>query len=151
MSTTTNGQIETCEHCGSIVSEREIVLDRTMVSAMWKVFKWCKEKGIHEFHTRDVIHLFSKTQYARFGDTIYFGGIVYKHAKAHYGMNMERAQEFFKNHYSVPRSVWKNPVTQAIRHTEPIVMSQVPKLQKLLNEDGYYVTNYRSSTPPVTI
>lgn len=147
-----NGQIETCPHCGSIVSERKIVLDRTMVSAMWRVFKWCKEKNVHEFYTRDVAHLFSKTQYARFGDTIYFGGIVYKHAKAHYGLNMERAEAFFRNQLAVSRSIWKNSVTKAITKPEElIVMSQIPKLMTLMNDDGEYIANYRSSTPPLTI
>ena len=147
----TTGQIDRCPHCHSIVSEREIALDRTMVSAMWKVFVWCKEKGVHEFQTRDVIHLFSKTQYARFGDTIYFGGIVYKHSKAHYGINMERAEEFFKNRYAVPRSIWKNPVTKEIRKTEDIVLRQVPHLSQLIDEDGYYVSNYKGVMPSVHI
>lgn len=144
--TNTNGDIVRCEHCGSIVSDREIVLDRTMVGAMWKVFKWCKETGRHEFETHDVAHLFSKTQYARFGDNIYFGGIIYKHSKAHYGMNMERAEEFFANKYEVPRSVWKNPVTGETKKTEPITIRDVPKLSQLLDEDGYYVANYRAGS-----
>lgn len=145
MSANARGVVTRCEHCGSVTSEREICVDRGMTQALWKVFKWCKEKGVYEFETKDVIHLYSKTQYARFGDWVYFGGLVYKKQKAHYGLNMERCEEFFANKYAIPLRGWKNSVTGEFKPEERFFARSVPKLATFLDADGYYMANYRES------
>lgn len=145
MSKNARGEIKHCESCGSIVSEREISLYRGLVDSLWKVFKWCKENNIHEFETKKVRHLLGQINYARFGDWVMFGGLVYKKEKAHYGLNMERCEEFFKNRYAIPMRVWKNPVTGEIRPEEKHFSRDIPSLVKLLDVDGYYIANYRDN------
>lgn len=146
----TRGEIieHTCS-CGHKhrVSERAIAISTSHVKALWSVYKWCREKGIHEFETRDVKHLWDKTQYATFGDLVYFGGLVYKNQKAHYGLNMERCHEFFRNELGIAERVWKNPITREVRPEGHILCRQVPHIMAFLDADGYYVVEYRSPQP----
>lgn len=139
----TTGPIERCEHCGSIISEREIGLYTGMVSALWRVFNWCKTNNVYKFNRKDVKHLFrNENDTARFGDWVMFGGLVFKEGKAHYGLNMQRCELFFANRYSIPKRLYKNPITNAIRVPEYTTIRGIPKLTAFLDSDGDYIARY---------
>lgn len=139
------GEVRRCEHCGSVISEREIAIYKGMVHSLWKVFKWCNEKEIHEFEMKDIRGLLGQVNYTRFGDWVMFGGLVYKHKKAHYGLNIDRCSEFFEGKRKIPFRVWKNPVTKEIRKEEADYRSfnEMPGVTELLNTDGEYIARYR--------
>jgi hypothetical protein len=136
-----------CSQCGQNISERQIALYRGLVSTLWRVYKWAKGKEIHEFQRKDIKHLFSnENDTARFGDLVMFGGLVYKHRKGVYGLNLERCSAFFQGTYKIPTIIWKNPVTKELRKEDYKNIKQIPDIMELLNEDGEYVAQYR--TPP---
>jgi len=135
-------RVQRCLACGHIISERHIALYSGMVHTLWKVFKWCREKGIHEFQTKQVKHFFNLNSSARFGDWVMFGGLVYKNKKGYYGLNMQRCDEFFKGTYKIPEYVVKNPLTGGITQGRDITINEVPNLLKFLNDDGEFKTSY---------
>ncbi len=96
---------------------------------------------------KDVKHLLGRNEYARFGDWVYFGGLVYKGSKADYGLNMERCAEFFAGRRQIPRSVFKNPVTRAITPGEYAYIYQIPNLVEFLDENELYIARYRDPQP----
>ena len=69
---------------------------------------------------------------------------MYKKQKAHYGLNIERVEEFLKNKYAIPIRGWKNPVTNEFTPEERHLARDIPSLMSMLNEDGYYQVNYRA-------
>lgn len=85
-----------------------------------------------------------KNEYARFGDLVMFGGIVYKNSKAHYGINMDRCEKFFNNEYKIPTEVWKDPISGEITPGEYKNSKDIPGLISLLNENLEYITNYKA-------
>ena len=131
-----------CPHCGSIISNRQIGLYSGMVYTLYKVFRWCETNNRHEFETKHVKHFFNLNSSARFGDWVMFGGLVYKSKKAHYGLNMQRCDAFFKGQYKIPEYVLKNPVSGAITQGPDITVRQVKKLTEFLNKDGEFQARY---------
>ena len=137
-------QKQNCHACGQNISEREIGLYKGMVTALWRVYKWAREKEIHEFTRKDIKHLFiNENDTARFGDWVMFGGLVYKNGKANYGLNMERCDLFFKGEYKIPSRIWKNPVTRELTKEAYKTINEMPSILQMLNEDGFYIANYR--------
>ena|ERR1700686_3058107 len=139
-------QKQRCGLCGHIISKRQISLYSGMIKTLYQVFKWCEQKGIHEFKTAQVKHLFDLNSSARFGDLVYFGGIVYKTKKAHYGLNMQRCDQFFRGQYNIPEYVVKNPITGTVEQGPDITIGQVPHLSKFLNEDNEFQARYFKNT-----
>lgn len=139
-----NPSIQRCPMCNSIISEREVGLYRELIITLWNVYKWCIDKNVHEFSRKDIKHLFSsENDTARFGDLVYFGGLVYKKGKANYGLNMERCDQFFKNAYKIPLRVWKNPITKETTPECYVTLSEIPTILSRLDEDMLYVIMYR--------
>lgn len=144
MKTRTEIQPERCPTCNQIISEREIALYRGIINALWRVFRWCEQKNIHEFKRKDIKHLFiNENDTARFGDLVMFGGLIYKDKKASYGLNMERCDQFFSSRYAIPIRIWKNPITGELRKEDWRYINQIPEITKLLNEDEEYRVRYR--------
>lgn len=134
---------ETCPHCGQSINERQIGLFKGMVESLWQVYCWCVEKNRHEFERKDVKHLFSSENItARFGDWVFFGGLVYKHGKGHYGLNMERCEAFFGNKLAIPTLITKHPITKEIERYEPRLAKEIPSLMQFLDDDSRYVAMY---------
>lgn len=138
---------EYCPTCGHIISEREIALFQGMVNALWRAMKWSKEKEIHEFEMGDVKHLFSQIEYARFGDWVLFGGLVYKKGRGKYGLNLQRCHDFFSGVLAIPTTIWKNPVTKMIRKENYMTIDRIPSILEMLNQDREYVVLYRTASP----
>lgn len=134
-----------CPTCGQNISEREISLYRGMVDALWRVYKWAKIKGVHEFTRQDIKHLLAnENDTARFGDWVILGGgLVYKYRKARYGLNLPRCEEFWAGRYQIPARVWKNPVTRELRKEDYRFIHEIPTILELLNNDQEYVVRYR--------
>jgi len=142
--TTLNKQMHTCS-CGHIhqVNERVISMYAGLITALWHVVRWCEEKRVHEFQTKSVKHLLGKNEYARFGDWVFFGGLVYKHGKALYGLHLPRCHDFFAGKSQIPRVVYKNPMTRQITPGELCYIHQFPNLIAFLDANEQYIAIYR--------
>jgi len=135
-----------CLACGHIISLREVTLYSGMVSVAYRVFKWCEKKGRHEFRTKEVKHLFTTSDSARFGDWILLGGgIFYKNKRGYWGVNMQRADLFFKGQYKIQKHILKNPTTgEIVKQGGEISIDEVPNLNEFLSENGEFQTRYFS-------
>lgn len=136
-----------CQLCGRAISERQIAIYKGMVYALWRIFLWAKQNGVYEFTRKDIKPLLksgkTENNTARWGDWPLFGGLVYKSKKAHYGLNMERCEEFFSGRLAIPTSIWKNPVTGELRKERLKTIHELPSIMALLNEEGEYQHLYR--------
>lgn len=133
-----------CPTCGRITSDREIALYRGLVEALWRVFKYCELKGVHEFNRRDIKHLLrNENDTARFGDLALFG-LVYKNGKGRYGLPVARLEDFFAGRYQVPTKLWKSSQTGELRKEDYRTIGQIPTILALLNEDREYVARYQN-------
>ena len=148
--TAINKKICTC-HCGHEhnINEREITMYKGLVTALWRVFKHCEEKGIYQFKIKDVRHLYDQVSYARFGDWEKFGGLVYQEQRGEYGLNMGRCQEFFAGKRKIPKIVYKNPITKENRTEEEdyVTINQLPNLKEFLDENDQFIARYREPQP----
>lgn len=138
-----------CE-CGHehIISERQIPLLAEMVSSLVLVYQWAKEKGVHEFKRSEIKHLLrSETQTAHFGDLVYFGGILYKNKRGHWGIHFERCEQFMSGETEVPVEVWKDPKTGEIRQGKYVTIREVPNVSRYLDSNDEYVALYREPQP----
>lgn len=127
------------------VQHRTISLYRGLISCLYRVYCWCGEKKVHEFKRKEVNHLIGKVEYARFGDLIRFGGLVYKPKdndgkshKAEYGINMARAKQFFANEYKIPVQITVNQITNEIIAATYVSVKDFPSIVEFLTKDGLY-------------
>jgi hypothetical protein len=134
-----------CQYCHHIIDKREIAMFAGLVKALWKVYTWCQEKGIHEFKMNQVREMLGRNEYARFGDWVLFGGLVYKTGKAYYGLNMERCDKFFANELEIPSKIWKDPITGELEKVDYRRVTGMPKLLQFLNQDMEYQAKYSCS------
>ncbi len=133
-----------CPTCHRPVNCREIALYHGLISALWRVFKWCEKNNIHEFQRKEVKHLFlNENDTARFGDLVFYGGLVYKSGKGHYGLNMERCNNFFAGIYEIPTLIIKDPLSEELRKENYCTIKKIPNILTLLNEDREYIVRYR--------
>jgi hypothetical protein len=134
---------EACPCCGQSINQRKITLFRGMADSLKKVFQWCIEKNKHEFSRKDIKHLLTTdSEIARFGDWVWFGGIVYKRGKGEYGINMERANAFFTGKLKIPMTIVKDPKTDEHYGEDYRSLSEMHKLKDLLDIDGSYIAEY---------
>jgi hypothetical protein len=138
-------EIEFCPVCGANIKDRTVSLYKGLIDALYKIYCWCGEKRRHEFETKEIKHMLGMNEYARFGDLIRFGGIVYKpegenktHEKAHFGINMGRARDFFKGEYKIPMQITLNQITNEIIEATYVKVSDFPELLELITEKGLY-------------
>ncbi len=137
-------QIVRCEHCNSIVSERQITLFKGMVWALWKVFQWCEANGIDTVQRKQFKGLFkNENETARFGDWVYFGDLVEKEKKGTYKLNFASCRRFFSGIEQIPTVVWKNPVTGETTAENKRFMRDVKGISELLDKDLMYIAKYR--------
>lgn len=125
---------------------REITLYAGMVRALIRVYKWCKDEGVHEFTRKDIKNkiLRNENDVARWGDWILFGaGMVYKpKGKGSWGLNMERVDQFLSGELEIPIRIAKKGKEVTIISTASI--QNIPNLMDLLDEDLRYVVKYYS-------
>jgi hypothetical protein len=143
---------QTCPTCGQSVNERQIALFKEMVDTLKEVYTWCREHGRHEFSRKDVKHLFrGESVSARFGDWVFFGGLVYKEKKGSYGLNMERCYEFFTNRLSIPTLVLKNPLTDEVEKKEWRTITGIPALSNFLDQNQEFIAKYGDRIRQMTL
>lgn len=141
---------QSCPTCGQSVNEREIGLFKGLVSTLFEVWKWCDERGVHEFSRKDIKHLIvGDNSIARFGDWVMFGGLVYKHGKGNYGLNMDRCREFFTGDLAIPTVIYKNPLTKELRKDRIRYIQDIPYLQAFLAGNNEYIARYVEPAPSV--
>jgi len=134
-----------CPLCNTSVADRTVSLYKELIDALYRVYKWCGEKETHEFETKDIKHLLGKNEYARFGDLVRFEGKIYKPKnaegktrKALYGMNMERAKEFFNGERKIPLQIVINQMTNEMIESHYVYIDAFPELHQLLTREGMY-------------
>jgi len=134
-----------CPTCNSNIEDRFVTLYRGLIDALYRVYRWCAQSRRNTFETREIKHLLGKNEYARFGDLVRFGGIVYKpkdedgkSRKALFGINMERAREFFAGTRQIPIQIVLNQITNQIEESRYVTVDDFPELKDLLREDGLF-------------
>lgn len=145
INSTARNEMKYCPICGHTIADRNVTLYRELIEALYEVYKWCGKNKKHEFKTKDIRHLLSRNNYARFGDLIRFGGLVYKPKdedgqshKAEFGINMARAKEFFTGERQIPVQITLNQITNEIIDAQYVTIKDFPKLKELLTADGLY-------------
>jgi hypothetical protein len=141
-------EIGNCPLCNSNIADRKVSLYKGLINSLHKVFCYLGWKHKHEFEMKEIKHLLGKNEYARFGDLVRFGGIVYKPKdeegktrKAYYGMNMARANEFFRGEREIPVCITINQITNEIVSSDYVKVDDFPELKDYLDENGLY-THY---------
>lgn len=140
-----------CPCCGQKEKPewREIALYKGLVVALDQIYRWCKEKGIHEFRMADIRHLINQVDYSRLNDLVRIGGLLYRPdgeaKRGYYGMNMERVHDFLSGKTTVPERVWKSSKGNGIRPEGSITARQVKGAAEYLDEQGIYKAEYRES------
>ncbi len=138
-------ELKRCPFCNSGIEDRKITLYKGFIDALYKVYIYCGQHRTYRFEMKEIKHLLGKNEYARFGDIVRFGGIVYKpkeedgHTrKAVYGMNMDRAKQFFEGTYQIPVQITIDQITGEKIDETLCSVDDFPSLVSLLREDGLY-------------
>lgn len=134
-----------CPICHSNISDRTVSLYRELIDSLYKIYVWCGKNRRHEFETKDITQFLGKNEYARFGDLVRFGGIVYKpkddegnSRKAWFGINMGRAKELFSGNRQIPVQITLNQITNEIVDAHYVSISDFPSLSSLITAEGLY-------------
>lgn len=139
-------QTAKCPACGQHVGDRQAALYRGLILTFYSIYCWCGEHKCHEFERKNVEHLIKGSDYARFGDLIRFGGLVYRaknpktgrKENGWYGINMARAKQFFKGEYKIPVQITLNQLTNEIIDARYVAVNEFPELYSLLDANGVY-------------
>ena len=132
-----------CSECGRILAKREISLYKGLYRALVAVYKLCIEKKKHEFSMKEIRDLIGgHNEYARFGDWVYFGGLVYKKGKSHYGINIPRVEDFLFKDKKIQISGYKDPITREFTPTRWGTKAEIPGLKEFLNAEGLFEAKY---------
>ena len=137
-----------CEKCGKkhTTDLRVLQLYKGLSITLGQIYKWCKEKGIHEFQRSDVSHIMGSISYSRFADIRHFGGLTYNAGPKMIGINMERCEKFFTGESVIPTKIFKNTITGEMEKTEYKHVSEIPHLKKFLDDNGLYKPEYVPGT-----
>lgn len=136
-------KIEICECCGQKIRQARIIkVDKGMVAALGIAFKFCRDKGIHEFKMRDIREMLSHTQYCTFNNWIRISsGMVYSAGIRVYGLNMERIEKFFKGEWTV-HDVTIDPITREQKNGVEMKITEVKGVLEFLDENDVYQVDY---------
>ncbi len=141
---TNRNHMGNCPYCNGSIKDRKVAIYKGLVDSLYKVYQWCGKKGRHEFRMHDIRDLLGKNEYNRFGDLVRFGGIVYKpklygkSEKAKYGINMQRAKEFFNGQREIPLQIVLDQISGEVLSSVNGKIGDFPELYKFLKENGLY-------------
>jgi len=88
----------------------------------------------------------SHTAYCNINHFVRFGGIMFRpknpktgepYKSGHYGINMDRAREFFKGIRNAPVRIVRNRFTDEKEYTK-VSIHDFPSVKQFINEDGEY-------------
>ncbi len=133
--------LKRCELCNQKITDRTVVIYYELILALYEVYKYCGKNKIHEFNMKDIRHLLKRNEYARFGDLVRCGGLLYKpepHKKGFFGLNMARTKEFFYGLRKIPLWFTLNQLTGEIIESHYVSIGEFPELKELLTKDGLY-------------
>ncbi len=131
-----------CPCCGQIIDKREIALFKGMYEALAIAYEWCMEHQTYHFQMKDIRDRIGKNEYARFGDWVYFSGLVFKDGKASYGLNIGRVRGFLFEDREISICGWKDPKTGEFTPSRYGTKNNIPGLQKFLDDRGLYAAKY---------
>jgi hypothetical protein len=136
---TLRARVKHCQLCGQNIEDRHAALYKGLIEALYQVYCWCGEKKCHEFTRHDIAHLLRNgSNFARFGDLIRFGGLVYKRGRVKYGLNMGRCKEFFRGERQIPVQITLNQLTNEIIESRYVKVGDFPELSSFLGSNGMY-------------
>lgn len=144
-------ELEHCPFCNRNITDREESIYRELMESLYRVYRWCGERGVHEFEMKDIRHLLGQVNYTRFGNLHHYGGIIYRPEKSgkkssgKFGINMERAREFFRNERDIPVKRVVSLVTGETVAETRVFMRDIPGLSQFMDEDGNY--DHRTHLP----
>lgn len=135
-----------CPLCNSNIKDRTVALYKGLIRSLFRVYVHLASHGVHEFDIKEVRSMMGKNEYARFGDLVRFGGIVYKAVdpklgrarRGYFGMNLGRADEFFRGERKIPLSIVLNQITNEIEEADYISVHEFPELVEFLDQSGLY-------------
>lgn len=84
----------------------------------------------------DIKHLLGSTEYTRFGDLVRFGGLIYKHGKASYGVNLDRAKAFFRGESQIPLYIVVNQITNEVVEERRGYIYEIKNLKEWLHKEN---------------
>lgn len=84
---------------------------------------------------------------ARFGDLVYYGGILYKRGNGKWGINMRRAKAFLRGESSINTVALLDPLTGEHELMNPKYIYQLRGLKSFLDDAGNYVAEYEGGMP----
>lgn len=140
-------RIGKCPLCNHSIKDRTVSVYQGLIRSLFKVYQWCLENNCHEFETKQIKQFLGKNEYARFGDLIRFGGLVYKPEvdgktrKALFGLNMERTKKFFAGEYKIPSQIVINQITGEVEAISWVTINDIPELKEFLDEIGLFDPN----------
>lgn len=134
-------EIGKCPVCNGNIKDRTISIYAGILKSLYEVYKWCGQKGVHEFQMKDVRHLLDKNDYNRFNDLIKLSnGVVYRPegGKSWYGLNMVRLKEFYKGERPMKIQIVKDQITNETVAETFVYFYEVPALYEYLDINGVY-------------
>lgn len=137
-------EIKQCPFCNSPIADRRVSLYKELIDALYRVYCWCGKNKRHEFEMKDVRDLLGKMEYARFGDFVRFGGLIYrpkvegKSKRGMYGLNMARSKEFFAGTRDIPVQIILDQITNEIISEVRCKVNDFPELSRLIGKEGLY-------------
>lgn len=148
-----NNEVGYCPCCDARVSDKKVSFNKDTVRSIHRIYRWCGEKEKHEFKTSEVKHMMDKTSYANIGHLKKFGGIFYrptdpetgKTRRGLWGMNMERAKEFFEGKRTAPVQIIKDRFTDKIIASTEKYIGEFPDIREFLQDNGLYDPHYTVS------
>jgi hypothetical protein len=145
---------EICSHCGQTINRREIVLTKIMVNALYRIFQYCKvnkevEKNVAWFTREEIrpylLKMGSETIVATFGDWKFLsGGMVLKQGRGNWGLDMVKADAFFRGKWNVPLRVAKKGKSNIVEELERGSVWEVKGVEEFLTPEGQMTIFYRT-------
>lgn len=143
MSSTETVARQTCPTCGQNVGKRRIFFDRTMFSAMLKMFRKALVTGCQTVRIKDLN--LTVSEYCNMNKLVRFG-MAYKNETmrlGEYGVPRLRIAQFLQGTWKVARSIDRDCTTDTQEmDVERIHPWEVPRVNDLLLEYGPSISEY---------
>lgn len=134
-----------CPFCNAHIEDRVESIYAELIASLYRVMRWCEQKGKHEFKMTDIRHLLGQINYTRFGNLVHYGGVVYpiknedgKRMRGHFGLNMERAMEVFANQRAFPLAKTYDMITGECIAETCVFVKDMPSLKQFIDSEGVY-------------
>lgn len=140
--------IKNCPVCDQLIDDVKTSYSiHTAVDVLYKLVQWCRANGRHEFDVAEVKGFLDHTQYANVNHLDRFAGIVYRpmnpetsepYKGKFFGINLQRADEFFRNERAAPVQIVTNRLTGERVAVTQKYLKDFPQFQEFLDDRGAY-------------